>query len=239
MRLYKYILSFILFFSIVPTINAINASSCDKKELKNLTKIANYIKVNYEVDDNSENKVLSDGKNSTEYKIPKFNFKISIYNVAPELKVIVKNNINKVTLNITNDMTTDGLYTFSNDDFGRIYNYTFEVYGKDCNNKIRTLKLTKPRYNAYSEFTFCQNSSIFYCQKFVGSETGLKSAEDFLKKIEANNKKPVIEGAVETVRDLIKNNWKIYIAVFAIVVVLFVALIVLLRHLNKKKGTTL
>ncbi len=45
---------------------------------------------------------------------------------------------------------------------------------EECNGRVlKTLKFTKPRYNAYSEYTYCQNSSSYYCQKFINTEINI------------------------------------------------------------------
>jgi len=213
-------------------------SSCPQSVIKDVSKAATYVKANYEVFDNSTIKTLTDGKDSTEYKIPNYNFEISIYNITPELYVTIKNNVTNETIKVTHDMTTDGIYTFSNDDFGRIYNYTFQVSSahEECyNKKLRTLRLTLPRYNAYSEFNYCKNSSSYYCQRFVGTELGIKNTEDFYKKISVNNKKAIEKGKIDVLTDIIKSHWKLYLSIFGGVLILFIGTIIFLRSRKKKE----
>ncbi len=222
--------------------------SCPSGIKKELAQIASRIKVNYEIKDFSEEKKLSvDGKETT-YKIPNYVFEISIYNMSDDIYVVV-DKTNKQMLSGTNAFTVrnsdaiDGIYTFTDDNFGEIYNYNVTVYSndKECSNvALRTYKFTKPRYNAYSEFTYCQNSSNFYCQRFIGTEINIKDTDDFLAKIKVNNEKndPDRDKKDETkiVTELFKNNWKTYILIFLIVVALATGVIFFIKKRRKKEG---
>ena len=58
------------------------ASNCPKDVSRDLTKEAYYIKSNYEIIDNSTYKEIKIGKDKTTFKIPRYEFNISIYNIT-------------------------------------------------------------------------------------------------------------------------------------------------------------
>ena len=105
---------------------------------------------------------------------------------------------------------------------------------------LRTTKFTKPRYNAYSEFTYCQNSSNYYCQRFIKSEISIKDTDDFLNKIEVNNDKndPNKDGKEnkEALGKLFKENWKTYLLIFVIVLAAGTGAVFFIRNYQKKSG---
>lgn len=216
-------------------------NTCPTAIKKQLANEANYIKVDYEIKDTSEYKTLEmDGK-STKYKIPNYYFEISLYNLTDNLYAqITANDQSKKTLTVYNSSAVDGTYTFVDSNFGEIYNYTIMIRSNnpECQGAtIRTLKFTKPRYNAFSEFAYCQNSSNFYCQRFIGTEIDLTTTE-FLSKIKTNNKSPDADqkAEIKEIGDIFKKNWKTYLLVFLGLAVASVAIIFFVRMYNKKKG---
>lgn len=224
------------------SVYARKVNTCPNDIKKELAHAATYVKVNYEVVDNSIYKTLSDGKDETKYKIPNYLFKISIYNISPDLSVSITENVLGSNTNVTYNMTNDGVYTFENDDFGRIYNYTFTVKSANSacmGSMIRTLRLTKPRYNAYSEFNYCKNSSTYYCQRFVGHDLSIKDTNDFLNKIDVNNKNEKEQNGEKTFVELFKEDWKLYASIFGVLLILFIALVIFLKWKNKRRGLKL
>ncbi len=234
---FKYLIIFALLLGIGLT--QVDAASCPASIKKDISKLANYVKIDYEVEDNSAYKKLKVGDDETEYKIPNYTFTFSIYNIVPELFISLEDKSNGMSMNITNDMTNNGTYTFKSSDFGSIHNYVLTV--KSANDqcygaRFRTIKQTQPRYNAYSEFAYCKNSSSYYCQRFVGTDFDISTSE-FLKKIDANNKKakPKQED-IEDIKDMLKEHWKTYLFIFIGLACAFVIGIIGVRYYKKKKG---
>ena len=225
----------ILFFDILP----VDALSCSKSVSKDLSTVASHVKVAYEVIDKSEVKELNVGEEKTKYTVPNFDFEISIYNITDDIYVEVKNDVDGRNRTVYFKDTDNGVYTFTNSDFGQVYNYTFDIkstndgcYGQ----KIRTTKLVKPKYNAYSEFTYCQNSANFYCQKFTTKDLKLGSTYEFLQKITVNNEKnKPVEEEETSITQLVKQDWKIYLGLFAIVIILASTIIVIMKKRKKAK----
>lgn len=239
MKYVKYLL-LIVALTVVSTVN-VNAASCPSITLKELSEIAGYVKATYEVIDNSTTQTMTIGEDKTEYLIPIYSFNISLYNITDDIYVIGKDDITNERFNVNKENTTEGIYTIQNTDYGRIYNYTFEIYSNrdNCTNqKIRTIKLVKPMYNPYSEYAFCKNSTNYYCQKFTEKNLGITNKDDFLKKIEVNNNKsnPNNTNIVDSTVELIKNNWKLYLIIFAVVIVIMVGIIIYMKKKNKTKG---
>ena len=241
MKYLRYLVVFALFLCI--DTSHVEALSCSTSVSKELGQYATYVKADYEVIDNSETKELQVGEDTTTYKVPNFTFEISIYNITKDLYVVVSDDITERRFTVTNDMTTDGVYTFTNTDFGTVYTYTIIIYSANdgCyGEKIRTVNLVKPRYNAYSEYTYCQNSSNLYCQKFTRYDLGIKTVSDFLTKIQVNNElnNPDRDEIEEnkTLSELFKKNWKIYLGIFAGAIIITIGVIVFIKKRNKKKG---
>lgn len=244
-RIYLLIFACALFVNFT-TVNAANA--CTNSVKKELSQIAAHVKVNYEIKDFSEEKELEiDGK-KTIYKVPNYIFEISVYNITEDIYVLIEKTDTK-KLSKTPVKTVyasdaeDGIYTFTDSNIGDIYNYHVTVKSnKDAciGSSLRTMKFTKPRYNAYSEFTYCHNSSNYYCQRFIGTEIDIKDNTDFLNKIKVNNEKnnpsrDDIEDK-EAIKNLLKDNWKMYVLIFVIILGLIVGGVFFIKKHREKKG---
>lgn len=238
-------LKYILIFAALLCINSLNvkALSCPNNVNKELTQAAYYVKSSYEVIDRSIYKELVIDNNKTTYKIPRYDFLISIYNITDDMYVTISDDVIRETLTIKSSDTNNGTYTFTNKDIGRIYNYTISLYSakEECYGElIKTLKLAKPMYNAYSEYTYCQNSSNYYCQKFTTNELKLNGSEDFFAKIAVNNNKraPINNESKdeETASVSILDNWKLYAGIFIGVIIITISVLIINRKKNTKKG---
>lgn len=239
MKLTRYLLLMLSIF--IFNITLANASSCKGSIAKDLSQITSHVKVDYELIDKSQRKELVIGEDKKEYIIPNFVFNISLYNITDDIYVEITNDVTSENRKVYYKDTNDGVYTFSNDDFGRIYNYTFMLKSNnsDCmGDNIRKLTYTKPMYNAFSEYTYCQTSSSFYCQRFVTKPTDLIGEEDFLKKISANNSKNKPEEGEEqkeeTFIDKIKSNKNFYIILILVVVALTIGTIIIINKRKKR-----
>ena len=239
----KILRSVLSFFVISLLVNDAYALTCSNSVSKDLSQEASYVKVKYEVIDKSVTKELDVNGSKTTYFIPNYVFEISIYNITENISINIKNDVTDEEIRVRYNDTTDGIYTFTNSDFGTIYNYQFGIMSEvsECyEQKIKNISLIKPKYNAYSEYTYCNNSSLFFCQKFIEKETGIKSSADFLNKIDVNNQsnKPISESETEmiSIKDIIKDNWILYVCVLVGVMITSVIVIILLHKKNKKKG---
>ena len=241
----KKIISFVLACFVCIFFYNVEAETCSKDVSRDLTKEAYYVKTTYEVVDKSIYKEIVVGEDKTTFKIPKYEFNISIYNITKNLYVVVENDVNDTVLTIRHTDTQEGVYNFVDKDFGRIYKYALTVYSDDseCSNKkLKTIKLVRPMYNAYSEYSFCKNSSNYYCQKFTTTALNLKGNEDFLSKIKVNNDKRSI-GTIEVEKketksfmDMIMDNWQMYAGVSLASIVVSLILLIVIKKRKTKKG---
>ncbi len=227
-------------------INAMNVLACSKEVSRDLTKEAYYVKTNYEIVDKSTYKDVVVGSDKTTFKIPKYEFNISVYNITENIYFTIQNNVNASTSVIHYSDTENGTYNFVDTDFGKIYKYEIKIYpeNQDCSNKLlKTIKFDRPMYNAYSEYTFCKNSSNYYCQKFTKTKLNLKGNDDFLSKIKVNNQKH--SEAIETEKknndeetniiDSVINNWEMYLGIFIGTIFISIILVFVIKKRKSKK----
>ena len=238
----KYVKYALIILSFLCATANVSALSCKNSDAKDLGQYASYVRTNYEIVDKSVVKDLYVGDDATTYLVPRFDFEISIYNIVKEIYITINDDVTNRTLTVTNADTQDGIFSFLNSDFGSIYNYTINVYSahSDCyGEKIRTLSFVKPMYNPYSEYTFCQNSSVLYCQRFVTANLGIASADEFLNKIKVNNEQnaPTIENeTVNKIGDILREHWLLYLSIFVAVVIITIIIIIVMHKRKAKAG---
>ncbi len=242
----KYLLMTVCFLCI-GILEANAETACPSSVKKELSQVAAHIKVNYEILDKSETKDLEIYGVKTTYKVPNYAFVVSIYNLTKDFYAKVQTNstdtLTSKSLNVYYDETVEGIYSLYDYNIGDIYNYTITIYSTnpDCENKVfRTFRITKPKYNAYSEYTYCQNSSNYYCQRFVNMDLKINSTAEFLSKIEANNEKNNPNKGYMDVKEeivtTIKKNWLIYLLIFVSIAILITGIIIYMKKRHKKKG---
>lgn len=228
-----------IFISIITLKFDVYALTCSNSETKDLNTIASHVKASYELIDNSEKKEVKYGDKSKTFIEPNFTFEITIYNITKEIYVKVEDDVSKETTTINYTDTTNGNYVIKNNDFGRIYKYTITIMSASSNcygKKIRAFNLVKPKYNAYSEYTYCENSSNYYCQKFTTKELNIKDDDDFLNKIRANNNTEIPTTTAKTKEPLINDKNKIiYIGAFFAVAIISILSIIIFKKKNAKK----
>lgn len=223
--------------------SSVNALSCSNSDVKDLYTAASYVKAAYEVFDNSTIKEFTYGDSTKSIIMPNFTFEITIYNISEELFVKIKDNVTESYITIEHSDTNDGNYVFTNDDFGCIYKYTVDIYSakEGCyGEKIKTITFVKPKYNAYSQYTFCENSSNYYCQKFAEKELNIKDDDDFLNKIKVNNSSNKPEETQEETEeedayDIISKKPILYIGVLCGVIIVSTVVIIVVRRKQKNK----
>ena len=162
--------------------NAKCGSSVKSKDLA----AASNIKIAYEpVEYNPE-----DGTNRLFYYVD-----ITIYNIPDEVYIEVHNSKSGNTYNIDSSKTNDDrAIKLRQKDTSDIVNYTFiikartlECYGET----LRTIRLTTPKYNNYSQRAVCADIPEFYmCKTFVSYDVdGAKFLNNVTAYKEAQEKK--------------------------------------------------
>ncbi len=233
---------FLLFLLIaIVTLENVYADTCASSRKRELSNAAKYVKVNYEVKDLSLEKELEANGEKSTYKVPNYYFEISLYNMTEDMYATIYRTKDEHSFSAYHNETTDNVYTFYDYDTTEIDNYTITLRpSNDCQGlTLRTIHFTKPKYNAYSEFTFCQNSSNFYCQKFVKKDLNINNTQDFLNKIQVNNEKnkPVEErDPNEDIKELIEKNWQLYLCIFlGIIIVVLIVVVIIRKHNHDKR----
>ncbi len=167
---------------------------------------------------------------------------IKVYNVSPELKVVLTSEDGTAIGHY--DDSNDGVITFRNTDTKTIKNYKLEIQSDDvCMDKvIRTINLTLPKYNPYSEREICTEVPTYYlCQQFItydiDSEHFLKDVQNYKARLEAKEIETADSGKVNkniTTKIVSKISKNKYIVVGVILAVgILITVLIVLR--NKKK----
>lgn len=224
----KLILTLIVFFTILVGIN-VNAE-CTKEEIDKMNLYGTNVKASYNLIDNSVKKTATEDGLSRNYIIPNFAFNITVYNIMDSLYVKISNNINSEIINIKNSDTTNNMYTFVNSDFVNAYNYKLDVYysSPGCGEKkIKTINISKPRYNVYSETDICQESDANICKKFLTTNEDF-TYDDFIERMNQETLN-VNEVKSSVVQNFLKNNGK-RLSIIIVLLTFVVVLIVIVRH---------
>ncbi|MCH5166603.1 MAG: hypothetical protein J1F35_01800 [Erysipelotrichales bacterium] len=163
-----------------------------------------------------------------------FYFEISVYNITDDIYAVVTNDINGEEVQIYNNITTNNNYSFNIYDTTTIVNYVVHVraikYG--CNDELRKIRITKPRYNDLSEIAICKNDIMLdysYCKTWVNKYFS-ETREEVIEKINNQYNKFVTEPTTECIlcKASVENSKKIrkQLAMkIAIVIGLIVAII--------------
>lgn len=183
----RFIAILLVTFSSITTVNA--ASLCSYQEQNTINQKAANIKVSYEI---LTEKEPSENDPNLVFDVDYFN--ISITNITDDFYIRIKNDYNNQTQNFSSSDAKDGIITFKWSYSAEVTNFTIDIYTSNktsCPNEVyKTIYLTTPRFNTYSQTDFCvENSDLQYCQKYVT----FKEIEynDFDKRVEKfkNDKK--------------------------------------------------
>lgn len=161
------------------------AASCSLEEKTELRTMASNVSVSYVPVD----KLMSNDEGDYyEYYLD-----VKIFNINSYLRVEVidNSNHNQYYLDV-NDVGLDGAITMRQRDNEIVKNLTFNIYGasNDCySTALRTVKLTLPKFNYYSERAICEDIPEFYlCQKYVtydiDSATFIENVQEYKEKYE-------------------------------------------------------
>lgn len=145
--------------------------ACTAMQLGELREIASNVKVTYvpktvvvQTDPDPET-------GSTTYTAKYIDIKI--YNMHSKLYIEASNDEGYEQVATIHDLGTDGTVTFRQEVLDRKINYVFTVKSTEygCDNQVlRTVKLSLPIYNAYSQLDICSDIPDYYlCQEFVTS----------------------------------------------------------------------
>lgn len=230
-----FLIIFVLsYFIFLPNASAL---SCSNKDANDLVSYASYVKAKYDIIDNSKRKTAKINGKAMEYAIPNFTFNITIYNVTDNIYLKITNDVNEQEIVVYNKDTNKNTYTFSNYDFGQIYNYTIEILSNNpsCKNEsIRKINLTKPKYNVFSEYSECNGSKLAYCQKFISTNKKI-NLDEFSQMVDLE-KDESEDSRVVFLNFVIKNKNKFIITLILLsIIVVLMIIIVILRRIKERK----
>lgn len=166
-------------------------SSCSYNEQAELNDIVANVKANYEVVNIYNGKFLDIDNQDENGNIPEVDsyikgFDISILNLTEDIYVKISNDKNSESMTYYYKDTNNGMITFRTTEIEKLVNYTIEVYSNkySCVGELyRSIPLSTPIYNPYSEMIACQdNPEFYYCQEFIPSEN--ISLNEFAEKIQ-------------------------------------------------------
>lgn len=224
-RLIKYLIAFLLFFVVIPNVNAAR-QVCSKSAMSEMKTKAYQISLNYEL------KEREDGS--------KF-FEITVANIPKEIDVLYqgsyigKNDEGKSSIDLLEEA---GGTTLEFD--------MYVAYGYPCvQTKVSTKRLTLPKYNKYSELDLCIEYEEFpLCNKWY--QGNIKSFDEFIEKLdqyrESLNKKPTEREIkekkfFEKIIDFYTENalFTIPITILLIVAIIFLVVKTIIRRKQRIK----
>ncbi len=169
---------------------------------------------------------------------------VKIYNVSEELYVQVNNGNQKWSFN-SNDIMADGSITIRQPASStNTYNYVFEIvsYRYGCSlETLRTIRLTLPKFNVYSDLEICQDIPDYYlCQQYttysVDGSTFYNKVDEYKTKLLALEEEKISEENNSVITNSLSKISKYKYLVVGIIVVIGVVLTVIVL---KKKGSVL
>jgi len=191
----KKIITFIMLMLFL-NIEVSAASLCSYQEQSVINSKAANIKTSYEA--------VEELVGTDEIGYYKQYFKISITNITEEFYVVMKNDLTNEEIIYRNSDTTDNILTINWDNTEKVTNFTIQIYTSNKTScpeeKYKTMYITLPRYNKYSERDVCvENPDFYLCQRFVtfeeidDSEFVNQIVEYKQKENKIEEEKPIIE----------------------------------------------
>lgn len=175
-----------------------NVKACSAKQLSELRQIAANIKVSYLPRTEIVTSEYEDSETGTKPKYTKRFLDIKVYNMDPKLYIEVTNSIEHEQVVTADDLGIDGTITFRQNAIDSKVDYLFVIksaeYGCETQT-LRTVRLTLPMFNAYSQLDVCSEIPDYYlCQEYVTQQV---DGSTFYDKVEAYKEKVVEQGKKE------------------------------------------
>jgi len=175
-----------------------NAKACSAKQLSELRQIAASVKVSYLPRTEIVTSEYEDSETGTKPKYTKRYLDIKVYNMDPKIYIEVTNDIGHEQVVTADDLGMDGTITFRQNAIDRKVNYVFVIKSSEygCETQtLRTVRLTLPLFNAYSQLDICAEIPDYYlCQEYVTQQV---DGSTFYDKVDAYKEKIVAQGEKE------------------------------------------
>lgn len=242
-RMKKLIMIFTMMFLLVGGIREIRAEeeTCKPSQLSELRSEAANVKVSY-VPTTEARKVSYSSEVGASYVTTRY-LDIKIYNVTEDLLIYVDNSNQQWALSYS-DVMADGSITIRQPSSSmNIIDYSFKIsslkYGCSLET-LRTIKLTLPKFNNYSELDVCADIPEYYlCQQYTtysvdGSTFYDKVDEYKTKLLSIETDSDLNDENTSVISKAVSNVSKYKYVIVGIVVVIGVVLTVIVL---KKKGS--
>ena len=212
---------------------------CSSADTVELSKEASNVKIVYEPYEYKPEGF--DDESSPNYSMLFYMVDVKIYNLNSHMYVGVDNGDTVYSVGIE-QMNDKGEIVIRDGNPKEVRKYTFTIYSKtnSCKDKVlKTIKLTVPKYNLYSDRAACDDIPEYYlCHQFINFDIDgnnfLKNTESYRNKVEktSNNKKDSTKSKSTINRTLTKiSDNKIYI-IGGILIIGVVITFVILRRRN-------
>lgn len=183
---------------------------CSAKQLSELRQLAANVKVSYLPKTEIAVSEYEDSETGGYTKYTKRYLDIKVYNLDSKLYLDVSNDIGHEQIVTADSLGDDGTLTFRQNAIDRKVNYTFILksteYGCETQT-LRTVRLTLPMFNAYSQLDICTEIPDYYlCQEYITQQV---DGSTFYDKVDAYKEKLKVQGETEE-----KNNTSLANKVF-------------------------
>lgn len=238
------IIFMLAFFLMIGNVSAAEdkENMCTPTQLSELRSMAANVKVTYVPVTEAEKLTTPNGESGADY-VSKRYLDIKIFNLNTKLIVNAKNGIDSFTVT-SGDIGGDGAVTIRQPASTSAIKYEFEVtsllYGCSLET-LRTIKLTLPKYNYYSQLDVCDDIPDYYlCQPYttysVDGGTFYDKVDEYKAKLSTLEKEKEENNNTTFVTNTMSGISKYKYLIVGIVVVVGVVLTIFVL---KKKGSTL
>lgn len=218
----------------------VSASTCKNERVLELSSLANNVNVSYQEYETNPGAV-SGGEGSEEFSDNFVGHYITIYNLVDDLNVaIVREDTKKTAVVTSADMNDEGVIYIDAGEAGKIKNFNIYIRSNDsnCQNEVlKTLILTTPMYNNYSQYESCKENPDFeLCQEFTTFDYSGMTDSTFRAKLDEYKEKKAEEE--KNANSPIYNIGKFLGTYWWIVIILVIAIIiiVLVYKIKRKKS---
>lgn len=236
-KIAKGVLTALLMFCVV---NSVNAAECSYERQVQLNDLAATVKETYqavEVDTgrttyyiDPETEIIDPNR---VVKIMEKGFEVSVLNITEDLYLEVSEDGTNTTKTYRYSDATDNTVKLGTVVADKVITYTIKVKAAtgDCaGTDLRTITLVLPRYNSYSELSYCDDNPNFeYCQEYITGED--ITYEEFLERtqnyVEPNKttteKTDEDTTFADKLKDFYKKNKKVILIAGGAIVIMGVA----------------
>lgn len=237
----KKILSVLIVFLLLGFIN-VDAAACKANEKTKLDEAANKVKIGY--DEVMTKKTITRNSLDLEgqpfegaYEVTEESLKITVYGISNDIFIIMTSDENDEEVVINNENSTDGKYSFVNENITDLVNYKFDIYSnvESCDTTLlKTVNFTKPFLNPNARYEACvDNQNVPFCQKYITKLFNIPEEELVDSITKYLNGELEVEDPTEEGKNNKKNNYLIYGAIGGSTLIVFAIAYIMI---SKRRG---